>query len=94
MPVAALIGNEIFCVHGGISPNLSSWDAIESIVRPTDIPDSGLLTDLMWTCPEKNLSGWDEASRVGFVFGEDVVHSFVARFGLKLICRCHQVCAL
>jgi serine/threonine-protein phosphatase PP1 catalytic subunit len=43
MPVAALIDDKIFCVHGGLSPELTSFDQLHKIARPTDIPSSGKL---------------------------------------------------
>ena len=41
LPVAALIDEKIICMHGGLSPELSSLDQISKIIRPTDIPDTG-----------------------------------------------------
>jgi len=41
LPVAALVGDKIFCMHGGLSPELTSLDQIQRIIRPTDVPDSG-----------------------------------------------------
>lgn len=51
MPVAATIANKIFCVHGGLSPDLRDLNQIKSIRRPTDIPDEGLLADILWSDP-------------------------------------------
>jgi len=51
MPVAALIEDKILCMHGGLSPDLTSVNQINEIVRPTDIPDVGLLCDLLWADP-------------------------------------------
>ena len=41
MPVAALVEDKIFCVHGGLSPDLITLDQLHKIVRPSDIPNSG-----------------------------------------------------
>lgn len=41
MPVAAIISDKIFCCHGGLSPDLKQMDLIRKIARPTNVPDSG-----------------------------------------------------
>ena len=43
LPVAAVIDEKILCMHGGLSPELSSLDQIRRIIRPTDVPDTGIL---------------------------------------------------
>ena len=37
MPVAAVIGEKIFCTHGGLSPELDSLSRIREIQRPTEV---------------------------------------------------------
>lgn len=92
LPVAAIIDEKIFCMHGGLSPELNNMDQIRKIIRPTDVPDTGLLCDLLWSDPEKEISGWGENDRgVSFTFGPDVVTSFLRKHDLDLICRAHQV---
>lgn len=57
-----------------------------------DIPDTGLLCDLLWADPDKDIVGWGDNDRgVSFTFGEDVVAQFLRRHDLDLICRAHQV---
>ena len=92
MPVAALVGGKILCMHGGLSPQLKSLDDINRIPRPTDIPDAGLLCDILWADPEPEQLGWGENDRgVSYTFGADVVTRFLAEHNLDLICRAHQV---
>merc|ERR1719174_752910 len=43
MPVCALVDDRILCMHGGLSPELTSIDQIRQIARPADVPDTGLL---------------------------------------------------
>ena len=38
-------------MHGGLSPDLVSIEQIKAVRRPTDVPDSGLLCDLLWSDP-------------------------------------------
>ncbi|KAA3677003.1 serine/threonine-protein phosphatase PP1 catalytic subunit [Paragonimus westermani] len=67
-------------------------EQIRRILRPSDIPDTGLLRDLLWSDPDKDISGWSENDRgVSFTFGPDVVSKFLSRHDLDLICRAHQV---
>ena len=53
LPVAAIVDEKIFCCHGGLSPDLQSMEQIRRIMRPTDVPDAGLLCDLLWSDPDK-----------------------------------------
>lgn len=42
-------------------------------MRPTDVPDQGLLCDLLWSDPDKDQMGWGENDRgVSFTFGAEV----------------------
>lgn len=97
LPVAAIIADKIFCVHGGLSPDLFDMKQIESIKRPTDIPDKGLLADLLWLDPDpsvRNFSArkWPKNDRgVLFRFGKRHVDHFCQRFGMDLIVRGHMV---
>jgi len=92
LPVAALIDNKIFCMHGGLSPELSSLEQIRRIIRPTDVPDTGLLCDLLWSDPDKDVQGWGENERgVSYVFGPEIVSVFLKKHDLDLVCRAHQV---
>lgn len=61
-------------------------------MRPTDVPDQGLLCDLLWSDPDKETMGWGENDRgVSFTFGAEVVAKFLHKHDLDLICRAHQV---
>lgn len=67
-------------------------EQIRRIMRPTDVPDQGLLCDLLWSDPDKDVQGWGENDRgVSFTFGAEVVAKFLHKHDLDLICRAHQV---
>jgi len=99
MPVCAIIDEKIMCMHGGLSPQLESFEQIHRIVRPIEVPDQGtprgyvgLLCDLLWSDPEKDMTGWAENERgVSFIFGSDIVSTFLKNHDMDLICRAHQV---
>ncbi|GAA5877840.1 hypothetical protein JCM8547_002694 [Rhodosporidiobolus lusitaniae] len=92
LPIAAVVASKIFCVHGGLSPSLSSMDDIRRISRPTDVPDYGLLNDLLWSDPSDTALDWEDNERgVSYCFGKTVIGAFLARYDFDLICRAHMV---
>merc|ERR1712144_29302 len=92
MPVCACIDDQMNADLGPLSPEINNLQDINKIVRPTDVPDTGIICDLLWADPEKDITGWAENDRgVSFVFGPDVVSSFLRKHDLDLICRAHQV---
>ncbi|KAI0692771.1 phosphoprotein phosphatase PPZ [Cytidiella melzeri] len=92
LPIAAIVASKIFCVHGGLSPSLHSMDDIKRIQRPTDVPDYGLLNDLLWSDPSDNTADWEDNERgVSYCFGKGIINDFLARYDMDLICRAHMV---
>jgi len=67
-------------------------DQLRHLKRPTDVPDTGLLCDLLWSDPDKDVVGWDENDRgVSYRFGPDILSKFLHKQNMDLICRAHQV---
>lgn len=92
LPIAAIVAGKIFCVHGGLSPSLSHMDDIRQIARPTDVPDYGLLNDLLWSDPADMESDWESNERgVSYCFGKKVIMEFLQRNDFDLVCRAHMV---
>ncbi|CAE8632204.1 unnamed protein product [Polarella glacialis] len=92
MPVCAIVDEKIMCMHGGLSPEITDFNQVRRLVRPTDVPDTGLICDLLWADPDKDITGWAENDRgVSFIFGPDVVTSFLQKHDMDLVCRAHQV---
>ena len=92
LPVAAVVDEKIFCVHGGLSPEHHSMEQIRRIMRPADVPDTGIMCDLLWSDPDRDILSWGENDRgVSYTFGGDVVARFLKKHDLDLVCRAHQV---
>jgi serine/threonine-protein phosphatase PP1 catalytic subunit len=93
MPVCAIIGDRIICMHGGLSPHLKNLNDINNIIRPVEIPEKGLLADLLWSDPyDQGNFGWSPNDRgISYVFDECIISEFLKKNDLKFICRGHQV---
>ena len=92
LPIAASIDDKIFIVHGGLSPELKTLEQLQKIMRPTDVPEEGLLCDILWSDPDENAGGWGQNDRgVSVTFNEKVLKNFLEKNDLDLLCRAHQV---
>ncbi|KAL8149630.1 hypothetical protein AgCh_006584 [Apium graveolens] len=79
-------------MYGGLSPDLNNLDQIKNLPRPTAIPDTSLLCDLLWSDPSNDVKGWGLNDRgVSFTFGPDKMSEFLAKHDLDLVYRVHQV---
>jgi diadenosine tetraphosphatase ApaH/serine/threonine PP2A family protein phosphatase len=82
LPVCAVVNGRIFCVHGGLRPNLS----LCSITKNCE--------DLLWSDPRDEIEGFSANDRGrGFYFGCDATTEFVDREGLNLVIRSHEHCS-
>ena len=50
--VAAIIEGKIFCIHGGLSPDIKTLDQIRLFERRMELPHEGPFCDLLWSDPE------------------------------------------
>lgn len=89
LPLAAIIDDKLFCVHGGLSPSFTTLDEIKTIDRKQEVPHDGAMCDLMWSDPE-DLSGWSMSPRgAGYLFGGDIVQQFNETNNVSMIARAH-----
>jgi len=94
LPVAATVDDRIFCCHGGLSPHMEKVQQIDTLTRPTDVPDSGLMCDLLWADLNQTTLGWGPNERgVSISYAGDIVDQFLKRNDYDLICRAHEVMA-
>jgi serine/threonine-protein phosphatase 6 catalytic subunit len=85
MSIAAIIEGKIFCIHGGLSPYISTIDQIRLINRKLEIPHEGafcgilflIILDLMWSDPD-DIETWVMSNRgAGWIFGWKVVNEVI-----------------
>ncbi|CAH8512670.1 unnamed protein product [Heterobilharzia americana] len=89
--LSAIIDGRIFCVHGGLSPTITTLDQIRTIDRKQEVPHDGPMCDLLWSDPEET-AGWGVSPRgAGYLFGSDVVANFNQLNRIDFICRAHQL---
>ena len=92
LPYSAIVEDKIIFMHGGLSPYLENLSQLNEVIRPTDVPDEGLLCDLVWSDPESNLKGWETNDRgVSYTFNERIVDNFLTIHNLEILVRAHQV---
>ena len=94
LPIAAIIDDTIFCCHGGLSPELVFVNEIKEIIRPTDVPEQGMLCDILWSDPNKDIIDdyFGENERgISVTFSKKYLQKFLSDNNLELLCRAHQV---
>ncbi|ODV63604.1 phosphoprotein phosphatase PP4 catalytic subunit PPH3 [Ascoidea rubescens DSM 1968] len=94
LSLGALVGNSsggVFCVHGGLSPDIESIKQIKLIDRKKEVPHEGAMCDLLWSDPD-DVPGWAISPRgAGFLFGKMEVDKFLHENNISLIARAHQL---
>ncbi len=91
LPLTAVIEDQIFCLHGGLSPSIDTLDHIRQLDRVQEVPHEGSMCDLLWSDPDDR-RGWGISPRgAGYTFGSDISEMFNHRNGLTLVSRAHQL---
>jgi diadenosine tetraphosphatase ApaH/serine/threonine PP2A family protein phosphatase len=105
LPLAAIIEDQIICLHGGIGANCNYIHEIEAIERPLDVVHEAsnktqqIVMDILWSDPTDN----DEeigiqpnllrdSNNYGNIvkYGPDIVKKFLHQNNLNMIIRAHE----
>ncbi|CEP63057.1 phosphoprotein phosphatase PP4 catalytic subunit PPH3 LALA0_S07e01442g [Lachancea lanzarotensis] len=91
LSLGAIINGRVFCVHGGLSPDVTTINQIRAIDRKQEVPHEGAMCDLLWSDPDE-VSTWSLSPRgAGFLFGKNEVDQFLHTNDFELIARAHQL---
>ena len=96
LPLAAVINNQIFCAHSGISKKGFSLNDIQRIKFPINVKNCPYAKDILWNVPGGN-------DNINFnkglpneykpeVFNANDVETFLKNNQLKMIIRSHDIC--
>lgn len=105
LPLAAVIEDQILCLHGGIGANVKKISDIESIQRPLEVVHEAMnkqeqvVMDILWSDPTDNDDELGiqpniqrDSNNYGNIvkYGPDIVKSFLQNNGLSYIIRAHE----
>ena len=90
-PMAAIINDKYFCVHGGLSPDLINLQDLREYDRFQEPDIAAFPGHLLWSDPG-NVDDWKRTERrSGFFFNEQHVKDFLSENELKMIVRSHEM---
>ncbi|GAA30389.1 Serine/threonine-protein phosphatase PP1 isozyme 7 [Clonorchis sinensis] len=102
LPIAAILDDRVFCIHGGLSPvleflNVSNVTHLKNEIRqssgrPALLHQNSILTHLIWSDPDEETVNWEQnPGGMGYLFGPDVVSRFCDQLRLTQIIRSGEV---
>ncbi|OHS94311.1 Ser/Thr protein phosphatase [Tritrichomonas foetus] len=94
LPLCAIVGDRIFCVHGGISPLLGDANNLLKMKKPEeDLSSTGVFADMVWSDPSSEVKGYTPNGRgCGYLFGSDALAKFLDENNLDILIRSHEMC--
>ena len=105
LPLAAIIEDQILCLHGGIGKNVQRISDIEKIERPLEVIHEAItrsqqiVMDILWSDPTDNDEELGiqpnvqrDSNNYGNIvkFGPDIVRKFLQNNNLSYIIRAHE----
>jgi len=92
LPLAYLINKKILVLHGGLfSEDGVKLSDIQKLNRFQQIPESGIMCEMLWSDPHDLLGRAPSKRGVGCHFGPDVSRKFLDDNNLDLLIRSHEM---
>jgi protein phosphatase len=92
LPFAAVVNENIFCVHGGLSQLLEDIETFERLCKPDEVLDP-IFVDLVWSDPCARTRTFTPSDRgISYTFGEKPLNAFLEENELLLLVRSHELC--
>ena len=86
------LNDNIFVVHGGLfQKDNVTLEELKQVSRNCEPPESGLMSDALWSDPQPFPGRGPSKRGVGLTFGPDVTAAFLDHNSLKMIVRSHEV---
>ncbi|KAJ3449464.1 serine/threonine-protein phosphatase pp2a-related [Anaeramoeba flamelloides] len=90
LPLCATIDNKFFCVHAGLSPEVTTLSQINWLDRFQEPGIKGAISDLVWSDPSNETTDFTVSIRgSGFLFGKNPTERFLHKNNLDVIFRSH-----
>ncbi|OWA51918.1 Serine/threonine-protein phosphatase 5 [Hypsibius exemplaris] len=92
LPLSHLINRKVLVMHGGLfsKPDVT-LDDVKNIERNRQPPDSGLMSEILWSDPQEQLGLRPSKRGVAYEFGPDVTANFCSLNNIDYIIRSHEV---
>ena len=102
LPLCALVNKQLFCVHGGLSPDMHKQSELSKINRDREPPSSGLMCDLLWSDPASDYNEDKKTSSekknfsvnlnrgCSYFYGFNAVSNFLKANNLLCLIRAHE----
>jgi len=92
LPLAYVLNKKVMVTHGGLfSKDGVTLDDLRKIDRFRDIPESGLMADMLWSDPTKENGRHPSKRGISIMYGPDVAHRFLKENNLELLVRSHEM---
>jgi hypothetical protein len=92
LPLAAILGDSVICLHGGLGPHVSSIDKVKKLSFPISPADlAGIVTEIVWADPTKESIPYVASARGrGYLFGPLALKDFLKASQCTKLLRAHQ----